>query len=117
MTQAIRGAITVENNSISAIKDATVELLTEILNKNKLNTNQISHVFFTMTKDLNAAYPAKFAREELNFENIPMMCYQELDIQNSLKQCLRVMIVLNTAQNEVKHIYLKDAKVLRPDLK
>ena len=119
MTRAIRGAITVDGNSVDDIKSATVELLKEMLEKNNVVIQQISHCFFTMTKDLNAVYPAKFAREELNFKNVPMMCYQELDIENSLKMCLRIMLVINTdiEQDKIKHIYLKGAATLRPDLK
>ena len=119
MTRAIRGAITVKKNTQEAIKKATVELLETMLKENIVATSQISHAIFTMTKDLNAAYPAKFARTEMNFSNVPMMCYQELDIENSLEMCLRIMLVVNCekTQTEIKHVYLKGAEVLRPDLR
>ena len=118
MTAAIRGAVTVDSNSQGAIKNATIELLKEMLTKNGIEPKDISHAFFTMTKDLTAAYPAKFAREKMGFEKVPMMCYQELDIENSLSMALRIMLVLNKdiEQEEVKHVYLKGAKNLRPDL-
>lgn len=119
MIRAIRGAITVDNNTQEAIKTATVELLKEMISQNNIKLENLSHAIFTMTKDLNCAYPAKFAREELNFENVPMMCYQELEIENSLEKCLRIMLVINThlSQKQIKHIYLKGASTLRPDLK
>lgn len=115
--RGIRGAITVEENSSSAIKDATVELLQSINEANLFNAEDISHVIFTLTKDLTAAFPAKFARDVLKWNNVPMMCFNELNIENSLKMCLRVLVVINTEkkQDEIKHIYLKGAKVLRPD--
>lgn len=117
-TRGIRGAISVENNDIEAIRQATLELLKEILHTNKVDTKDISHVIFTMTKDLNAAFPAKFARENLNFSQVPMMCYNELDVQNSMPMCLRVLMVVNSSktQDQIKHIYLKEAKKLRPDV-
>ena len=116
--RAIRGAITVESNTAECIEAATIELLTEIYNKNKVETENISHAIFTLTEDLNAAFPAKFAREKFNWENVPMMCFNELPVPNSLPQCLRIMIVLNSqlTQKEINHIYLKGAKKLRPDL-
>ena len=119
MIRAIRGAITVDNNSIEDIKSATIELLKEMIAQNNIKLENLSHAIFTMTKDLNSAYPAKFAREELHFENVPMMCYQELEIANSLEKCIRIMLVLNThlSQKQIKHIYLKGANILRPDLK
>ncbi len=118
--RGIRGAITVDSNSIEDIKKATIELISEIKKNNNYKESDISNVIFTMTKDLDAAYPAKFAREKfMEWQYIPMMCVQELDIENSLQKCLRILIVINTdlAQNEIKHVYLKGAEKLRKDLK
>lgn len=117
-SRGIRGAITVEFDSPDNIKEATIELVTEILEKNTIKTEDISHVIFTLTKDLKSAFPAKFAREYLNFSNVPMMCFNELQIDGSLEKCLRVLIVVNTEkqQEEIQHVYLKGAKVLRSDL-
>ena len=117
--RGIRGAITVEENTTVAIKKATVELLTEIIKKNDIKISDIAFAIFTLTKDLNAAFPAKFAREELDFKMVPMMCYNEAEINGSIKMCLRVLITVNTkkAQDGIKHVYLKGAKILREDLK
>ena len=117
--RGIRGAITVEENTVEAVKSATIELLSEIKKENQYEEKDISHVIFTMTDDLDCVYPAKFAREEFsNWQYVPMMCMQELKIKGSLEKCLRVLIVINTniAQNNIKHIYLKGAKKLRKDL-
>ncbi len=118
-SRGVRGAITLKENTKSEIKSATVELLSKMLEENKINTEDISFAVFTLTDDINADFPAKYARECLNFQNVPMMCYHELDVPNSLKMCLRILLNINTAknQNEIKHIYLKDAKKLRQDIK
>ena len=118
MLRGIRGAITVENNAVEEVRTATIEILNEILTKNNVDTNNIISAAFTMTKDLNCAYPAKFAREIEGFENVPLMCYQELDIENSLQKCIRVLVLVNTEkkQKEIIHVYLREAKNLRPDL-
>jgi chorismate mutase len=115
VTKGIRGAITVEENSEQAIKEATLELLSEILEKNNLtDTSKISHVIFTTTKDLNAAFPAKFPRVELGWDNVAMMCFHELDVPNSLSMCLRVLIVINCEPDfSPDFVYLKGAKTLR----
>lgn len=117
-TRGIRGAITVKNNTIEDIKKATITLISEMIEKNNIKISDVSHCIFTMTKDLDAAYPAKFVREELKFDYVPLLCFNELNIQNSLKMCIRALIVINTekTQEEIKHIYLEDAKILRPDL-
>ncbi len=118
-SRGIRGAITVEANTKEAIKGATVELLGQMLEANKVEKKDISFAIFTLTPDINAAFPAKFAREELGFSEVPMMCYNELNVEGSLQKCLRILLSVNTskAQNEIKHIYLKGASILRQDLK
>ena len=114
ITRGIRGAITVENNTEEEIKNATIELLSEIIMKNNLDLDMISHVTFTMTYDLDAAFPAKFARIDLHWKDIPMMCYNELKVKGALKKCIRVMIVVNCGDNFVpEFIYLKGASELR----
>ncbi len=114
ITKGIRGATTVDENSEKSIKDATVELLSEMVKQNNINTEKISHVIFTVTKDIDAAFPAKFARLDLGFSETAMMCFNELDVPNSLKMCLRVLIVLNCEDNfKPKFVYLKGAQNLR----
>lgn len=114
ITKGIRGAITVEINSSQAIEQATLELLEELIDKNKIKKEAISHVIFTLTHDLNAEFPAKFAREKLGWEKVAMMCFHELDVPNSLKMCLRILIVLNCDENfSPEFVYLKGAEFLR----
>ena len=113
-TKGIRGAITVKENSISALKEATIELLNELLQANNIDINKISHIIFTTTNDLNAEYPAKFARTELGMNKTAMMCFHELDVPASLPMCLRILIVYNCDENfEPVFAYLKGAENLR----
>lgn len=117
-SRAVRGAITVESNSSDCIRSATIELLSMILEKNNIKKSDIVYIYFTLTSDLDAAFPAKFARLDLGFNLVPMMCSNELLVKDSLKSALRVLLVFNTckSQDQINHIYLKGAKVLRPDL-
>lgn len=112
--KGIRGAITVNSNTADAIKDATTELLSEMIKRNNIVIENISHVIFTLTDDLNAAFPARFARLEMGFDNVAMMCFHELNVPNSLTMCLRVLIVLNCDDAFVpEFVYLKGAETLR----
>ena len=114
ISKGIGGAITVDENSPVAIGAATIKLLKEILNRNKIETDMISHVIFTLTKDLNADFPAKYARINLKWKDVPMMCFHELDVPNSLEKCLRVLIVVNCGDSFVPEFaYLDGAEVLR----
>lgn len=114
MIKGIRGAITVDENSKSAIKFATLELLNEIVRQNGIDKRMISHAIFTLTNDLNAEFPAKFARTDFGWDNVAMMCYHELDVPDALPKCLRVLVVINCDDNFVPNfVYLKGAQNLR----
>lgn len=116
-TRAIRGATTAIENSETAILDAASELLRALLVANALAPEQIISILFTMTGDLDTAYPTRAARE-LGWTEIPLLDAQQPRIAGDLPRCLRVLIHCETprAPNEIKHIYLRDAKKLRPDL-
>ena len=114
ITKGIRGAITVEENSEIALRQATLELLKEICAKNNIEKSKISHAIFTLTSDLNAAFPAKFARLDFGWDKVAMMCYHELNVTNSIEKCLRVLIVVNCDEDfEPEFVYLKGAQNLR----
>ena len=114
ITKGIRGAITVEENTEESIKEATLELLKEMIKKNNIDKNKISHAIFTLTDDLNAVFPAKYARVELSWDTVAMMCFHELNVPDSLKKCLRVLVVLNCEEDFIpEFVYLKGASNLR----
>ena len=114
ITKGIRGAITVDENTSEAIGSATIKLLKEMCSINNIEVDMISHVIFTLTDDLNAEFPAKYARINLKWKDVAMMCFNELNVQNSLKKCLRVLIVVNCGENFIpEFVYMKGAKELR----
>ena len=114
ITKGIRGAITVEENTVESIKSATLELLKEMIEQNNITQEKISHAIFTLTNDLNAEFPAKFARLDFGWDKVAMMCFHELDVPNSIPMCLRILVVINCDDNfEPKFVYLKGASGLR----
>lgn len=114
ITRGIRGAITVEENTAEAIKEATIELLTKMAERNNVEKENIAHVIFTFTKDLNADFPAKYARIDMGWNEVAMMCFHELDVPNSLPRCLRILVVINCEEEfKPRFVYLKGAAKLR----
>ena len=114
ITKGIRGAITVDDNTPESIGAATIRLLKEMTKRNNVDLELISHVIFSLTKDLNADFPAKYARINLKWKDVPMMCFNEIDVPNSLKKCLRVLMVVNCSENfEPEFVYLGGAENLR----
>lgn len=117
MVRAVRGATTVENNTSEEILRETEILLKEMVEVNNIDKNDIISVFFTVTQDLDAVFPAVAARK-IGWENVALMCSNEMAVRNSLDKCIRVLLHFNTdkANSELKYIYLKNARRLRPDL-
>ena len=114
ISKGIRGAITVDENTSEAIGAATIKLLSEMMKRNNIEVDSISHAIFTLTEDLNADFPAKYARINLKWKEVPMMCFHELDVPNSLPKCLRVLIVINCGEGFVpEFVYLEGAEKLR----
>lgn len=115
--RGIRGAITVSGNNRKGIVASTKTLLQKIVKENKLRIEDIASVIFSVTKDLNAEFPAIAARK-LGWLYTPLMCTYEISVPGSLKKCIRVLMHVNSAkeQKAMKHVYLGGAKKLRPDL-
>lgn len=114
----IRGAICAEN-TVKSVKKQTLKLFDEVVRKNNLSCTDIEAVFFTVTKDINVCYPAKFVRAAYTqLSNVAFVCAQEMEVVGSLSKCIRICIGTNSAilQQNVIHCYLDGAEVLRPDL-
>lgn len=117
MVRAIRGATTVEANNAQEILDVTCELLQTMTEQNKLSKEDIISVIFSVTADLDAVFPAVAARQ-LGWTDIALMSTYEINVPGSLQKCIRVLMHINTekSNSELKYIYLKEARKLRPDL-
>ena len=115
--RAIRGATQVAENSPEAIASGVKELLTEILTSNGLTPEEVISVLFTASPDLNAAFPAAYARE-VGFESVPLICAVEIDVPGALERTIRVMAHVETPKSAkaISHIYLHGAKALRRDI-
>jgi chorismate mutase len=116
--RGIRGATTASANTRDAILHATRELLSEMLRLNGIVAfDEIVSVLFTTTPDLTATFPAEAARE-LGMNLVPLLCASEIDVPGTLGRCVRVLLHVNSAksQAEIVHVYLRDAKSLRPDV-
>jgi len=116
--RGIRGAITVDANEEQVILDATALLMKEIIAANGLVPEDVACVWITVTHDLDAAFPAKAIRQIEGWELVPLMCGLEMPVKGSLERCIRLMVLVNTdkSQAEIRHVYLGEARKLRPDL-
>ncbi|WP_131925679.1 chorismate mutase [Hazenella coriacea] len=116
--KGIRGAITVEHNLEKEIYEATAELFCEMVDKNGIEPEDVCSLWITATPDLNAVFPAAAIRSISGWEYIPMLCASEMAVPHAISGCIRMLLLVETEKTskEIKHIFLRDAMRLRPDL-
>lgn len=115
--RGVRGAITVERDEAELLMAATEKLLRAIVAENAIVTGDIASALFTLTPDLVSQFPAAAARR-IGWTQVPLLNFTEIAVPGSLPRCIRVLLHVNTAkrQDEIVHVYLDGAQVLRPDL-
>ncbi len=116
--RALRGAITVATDDPHEIRDATQELLDELLHLNGVDREEVISALFSVTPDLVSEFPAHGARL-VGWSDIPMICAQEAMVDGALPRCIRVLLHVHTwrSRGDLRHAYLRDAVMLRPDLR
>jgi chorismate mutase len=112
--RGLRGATVAEDNTDTAIYEATREMLSILIESNQIEEKNVACAYFTVTPDLNAAFPAAAARQ-LGWNNTALMCATEIPVPGSLPSCVRVLILLNTDKEpqELVNVYLKGTEALR----
>ncbi|MBS4173273.1 chorismate mutase [Bacillus sp. FJAT-49736] len=118
MIRGIRGATTVSSDCEDLVIDAAEELLQKMIDTNGIEATNVASVFISVTSDIHSTFPSKALRRFPDWKFVPVMCLQEIPVINSLPLCIRVMLHINTSkpQHLLKHVYLNNATILRPDL-
>ncbi|MGH7611741.1 MAG: chorismate mutase [Candidatus Dormibacteria bacterium] len=114
--RGVRGAVAVGDED-GALEGAVGELLLQLLRRNEASAEDVAAAIFTIPEDLRGLNPAAAARA-CGFEAVPLLAVREHGGDQRVGRCLRVLLLLNTPrrQEEVRHAYLGEAAVLRPDL-
>ena len=112
----IRGATTSEGNTKNDISSAVHELVEELISRNNLEPNNILSIIFTVTRDLNACFPASVARRYHGLDQVVFLDCQQMFVPDDIKFCIRLMAQVNYPSNrKINHPYLRGASNLRPD--
>ena len=114
--RGIRGATSVSENTAEEILEATNDLLVAMIRLNQIEPEDVVSAIFTTTTDLNAGFPAVAARN-LGWTEVPLLCTHEMEVPGALGKVVRILLHVNTtrAHADIRHVYLKDARALRPD--
>jgi chorismate mutase len=114
--RAVRGAITVGEDSGDAILEGTVELLGTVLERNGIEVDDLVSIIFTATPDLRSDFPAVAARK-MGLSHVPLLCAQEIPVEGAMARCIRVLVHCYAPQERaIRHVYLREARQLRLDL-
>jgi chorismate mutase len=114
--RGVRGATTVSENTAEEILEATSDLLTALIRLNQIEPEDVVSAIFTTTTDLTASFPALAARD-LGWTEVPLLCTHEMAVPGALGRVVRILLHINTTRGhaEVRHVYAKDARALRPE--
>lgn len=114
---AVRGAITIPEDTPAEVTAATKELLNTIIKVNRIEPEKIVSIIFTVTSDISSEFPAVAARQ-MGLDSTPLMCALEIPKPGSLPLCIRLLMHFHTtlSKSEIRAVYLRDAVKLRPDL-
>lgn len=115
--RALRGATTLEKDTPDQVTERTRELLTEMLDRNGIDKEDLVSILFTATGDIVSMFPATAART-LGLGDVPLICARELDVVGSAPKCIRVMMHVSTelSRSDLHHVYQHGAQGLRDDL-
>jgi chorismate mutase len=115
--RALRGATTVDDDTPEQITERVKALMAALFERNGLDNDDVISLLVTGTPDLHSYHPATAARS-FGLPDVPIMGAQELAIEGSLSHCIRVMLHIETerSKDDLRHVFLEGARVLRPDL-
>ena len=115
--RAVRGATQIDADDRDQILEATTELVSAVMSRNELTTDDVISVIFTVTPDLTAEFPALAARK-LGFHEVPLLCATEIGVPGALPRVIRLMAHIETdrPRADVQHVYLRGATALRMDI-
>jgi chorismate mutase len=115
--RAVRGAVQVDGNESAVILEGTAALVTEVMGRNELTTDQVISVIFSATPDLDAEFPALAARK-LGFQDVPLLCCSEIPVPGAMPRIVRLMMHVETElpRSQMHHVYLRGAAALRLDI-
>jgi chorismate mutase len=115
--RAVRGATTVEEDTVEQVNERVQELLAEVMSRNALVEDDIISIIFTATADVVSSFPATAARG-MGFGAVPLLCAAEIPVPGSMPRCVRVLLHVSTtrSRDELRHVYLHGAQGLRDDL-
>jgi len=117
MVRGLRGATTVDEDSVEQVTQRSQELILRLMERNDLAEDDIVSVLFTASADVTSIFPATAIRE-IGFGAVPLLCAAEIAVPGAMPLCIRVLLHVHTtkSRDDIRHVYLHGAQGLRDDL-
>jgi chorismate mutase len=117
MVRGLRGATTVDEDSVEQVTQRSQELILRLMERNDLAEDDIVSALFTATADVTSIFPATAIRE-IGFGAVPLLCAAEIAVPGAMPLCIRALLHVHTTKtrDEIHHVYLHGAQGLRDDL-
>ena len=117
MVRGLRGATTVDADTVEQVTERSQELMRELMQRNGLVEDDIVSILFTATGDVRSIFPATAIRE-IGFGAVPLLCAAEIPVPGAMPLCVRALLHVYTerSREEMHHVYLHGAHALRDDL-
>lgn len=119
MMRGIRGAVKLRANDKESIKEDVQALIRKIMKLNNLKLENIISIFFTLTPDINADFPALHVRTMgEGWEMVPCLCAQEINVPGEMDRCMRVLVLANIDKrmDQIQNVYLGETSIYRPEI-
>ena len=115
--RAVRGATTVEQDTVEQVDERVQELLAEVMSRNALVEDDVISIIFTATGDVVSMFPATAARS-CGFGAVPLLCASEIPVPGATPRCIRALLHVTTTREpeDLRHVYLHGAQGLNDDL-
>lgn len=115
--RAVRGATQLDVDTREHMLERVAQMVTDAMDANDLTVDDFISIVFTATSDLTSEFPA-YAARQLGFDDVPLICAKELEIEGSMPRVVRMLAHVEThlSRAEVTHVYLHGAAGLRRDL-
>lgn len=115
--RAIRGATQVDADDKEQVLEATRELVSEVMESNKLVSDDVISIIFSTTRDIASVAPALAARQ-LGLHDPALLCLQEMHVEGALPRLVRLLAHVETelTREQVRNVYLRGTDVLRRDV-
>ena len=117
---ALRGAVQAERNDRESILSSTDELLREMIDRNKLDSERIDQLHPDLHRRPRRGVPGGSRRARSALDEVPLLCTREIAVPGAMERVIRAMVHYYAPSDHAPaHVYLGcgTGPAIRPPLR